>query len=107
MPYDEAIDDVVANTISDWKTIRKKMFGGTCYLLNGNMLCGVYKDLLILRLGEPEATVAMKEPHVQPFDITGRPMKGWIMVETPGFQGDRLIEWLNKARTFVNTLPEK
>ena len=29
----------------------RKMFGGTAYLLNGNMCCGVLKDDLIVRVG--------------------------------------------------------
>ena len=46
MPFNEGIDLKVTNVISDWGTIRKKMFGGTCHILNGNMMCGVYKDYL-------------------------------------------------------------
>ena len=54
----------------------KRMFGGVGYLLNGNMLVGVWKDSLIVRLGPDEGDEALKEPHVREFDITGRPMKG-------------------------------
>jgi len=53
----------------------KKMFVGICFMLNGNMLVGVWKDSLIVRLGEDQSEEALLEPHVKPFDITGRPMK--------------------------------
>jgi TfoX/Sxy family transcriptional regulator of competence genes len=109
MPYNEQIEAKIRKTISGWKNIHhKNMFGGVCHLLNGNMFCGVYKDFLILRLGEKDGKKALELPHVMPFDITGRPMKGWVMVERDGFRADpELANWLNQAREFVSTLPRK
>jgi hypothetical protein len=83
------------------------MFGGTCNLINGNMMCGVYKDYLILRLGEQEGAAALKRPHTKPFDITGKPMKGWIMVEQAGLTETAIEEWLHMAKRFAETLPPK
>jgi hypothetical protein len=109
MPYKEGIDIRIQSVVSEWKnSTSKKIFGGVCYLLNGNMVAGVYKDFLILRLGEDETKAAMAMPHVKPFDITGRPMKGWVMVEEEGFKnGEELSAWLDKARAFVEKLPPK
>ena len=83
------------------------MFGGTCHILNGNMICGVYKDFLILRLGEAQSQKALKLKAVRPFDITGKPMKGWVMVEESGFIGSKLVRWLEQAKKFVESLPQK
>ncbi len=83
------------------------MFGGTCHLLNGNMLCGVNETALIVRLGHEAAEIALKQPHTRPMDVTGRPMKGWVIVEPEGFKGDRLQSWLDQAHSFVATLPQK
>jgi len=109
MAYDKGIEERIRNIVSRWKNAKsKKMFGGVCHLLNGNMFCGVYKDFLILRLGEKGAEEALKSKFVRPFDITGRPMKGWVMVKKAGFETDELLsEWLNEARGFAETLPEK
>ena len=109
MPYKEEIELRIAKSVSDWENhARKKMFGGICHLLNGNMFCGVYKEFLILRLGRPGAETAMKRPHVRPFDITGKPMKGWVMVAEKGYQGEKnLSNWLEKAKKFAKTLPSK
>lgn len=109
MAYNDEIEARVNKIVSDWKSAdKKKMFGGVCHLLNGNMFCGVLKDFLILRLGEPNAKSALELPYVKPFDITGRPMKGWVMVSEEGFDDDDALEaWLMKAREFVNTLPPK
>ena len=109
MAYNEEIDSRVTTIVSGWKnTSRKKMFGGTCHLLGGNMVAGVYKDFLILRLGEKEAAPALEKAHVKPFDITGRPMKGWVMVAEEGIVRDaELKSWLQLAKKFVTTLPAK
>ena len=107
MPFNEEIDSNVVAVISDWGTTRKKMFGGTCYILNGNMMCGVYKEYLILRLDEEQAQKALNLNQVRPFEITGKPMKGWVMVEESGFMGPRLNQWLEKARKFAESLPTK
>jgi len=109
MPYNEEIDLRIRAIASAWEPIdSKKMFGGVCHLINGKMFCGVYKDFLILRLGEQIADEAMKLPFVRPFDITGKPMRGWIMIEKEAFKSDDdLKDWLNKARKFVKTLPSK
>jgi TfoX/Sxy family transcriptional regulator of competence genes len=109
MPYNKSLEARIQKLVSVWrKTDSKKMFGGICHLLDGNMFCGVYKDFLILRLGEEKAAEALDLPHVKPFDITGRPMKGWVMVEEQGFAGEKeLKEWLEEARGFVKTLRPK
>jgi TfoX/Sxy family transcriptional regulator of competence genes len=109
MPFDEQIENRIKKAISRWKnTESKKMFGGICHLLDGNMFCGVYKNFLILRLGEKECQASLSLPFVRPFDITGKPMKGWVMVEKEGFKSqDILGAWLAKAKEFVHTLPSK
>ena len=108
MAFSEALDGRIGEIISRWDNILpRKMFGGVCYLLNGNIVCGVYKDYLILRLGEEEAVLALQNPRVREFDITGRPMKGWVMVDERACTGKKLEAWLNKARTFVAGLPAK
>jgi TfoX/Sxy family transcriptional regulator of competence genes len=106
VPYDEEIEARIKKVVSKWKeTGNKKMFGGVCHLLGGNMFCGVYKDFLILRLGEENAREALALPFVRQFDITGKPMKGWVMVGKEGFKSDdQLKAWLNQARKYVRTL---
>jgi len=107
MPHSEILDNKIISAISSRGTERKKMFGGTCYIISGNMMCEVYKDYLILRLGEKQAEDALRLPYVRQFDITGRPMKGWVMVEESGFEGAALEKWLSKARHFAESLPPK
>ena len=108
MGYNQHLEGRILDIVADWGNVAsKEMFGGICHLINGNMFCGVYKDYLILRLGEEAAEKSLGQPFVRPFDITGRPMKGWVMVEEGGFSGHRLKAWLEQARQFVGTLSKK
>lgn len=109
MPYNEEVDGRVGKCLSKWQDIsRRKMFGGTCYLLRGHMFCGVYKDFLILRLGEKGAQEALRSPCARPMDITGKPMKGWVMMSGEGFREEEELEaLLTEAGEFAESLPDK
>jgi TfoX N-terminal domain len=86
----------------------RRMFGGVGFLLNGHLLVGVWKDSLVARLGPDEGEAALREPHVRPFDVTGRPMRGWVLVHPPGIGDDALLAgWVGRAWAFVGTLPAK
>ena len=86
----------------------KRMFGGVAFLLNGHMLVGVWKDSLIARIGLNAYAAALLEPRVREFDVTGRPMKGWVVVESAGVEDDELLSgWIQQALEFVATLPPK
>jgi hypothetical protein len=98
MPYDEKLDERITAAIADWGTTHKKMFGGTCHLFNGNMMFGVYRQYLIPRLGEKCAGKALGRPYVKAFDVTGRPMKGSVMVDSSVLIQSDLVKWLNRAR---------
>ncbi len=84
------------------------MFGGVGFLLSGNMLVGVWKDSLIVRLGPDEGEEALQELHVKEFDITGRAMKGWVLVEPECVEDDaELANWIQRAVKFVGKLSKK
>ena len=86
----------------------KKMFGGVCFLLNGKMCVGVWKNSLIARLGTEQEAEALLDPHVKKMDLTGKPMKGWVLVEPDGVENDeQLSGWIEQAIKFVRTLPQK
>ena len=86
----------------------KNMFGGVAFLLHGNVCAGIWKESLVLRLGPEQAAEALQDPFVRAFDITGKPMRGWVMVRSEAFQeDDELSDWLRMARKFVGKLPPK
>src|SRR5579862_7195252 len=109
MPFDEILAQRIRQSLARRKGIdEKKMFGGIGFLLNGNLLVGVWKDSLIARVGPDEGQEALLEPHVKAFDITGRPMKGWVLVAPEGIEDDgQLKEWILRAVKFVGKMAEK
>ena len=109
MPFDESLAARIRDALARKKNIEeKKMFGCICFLLNGNALAGVWKDRLIARLGPDEGEAALREQHVRAFDITGRPMRNWVAVESAGVEDDdQLKDWIERAIKFVGKLPRK
>src|SRR6516164_11566144 len=109
MAFDETLAARIRQNLARHKNVEnKKMFGGIGFLLNGNMLVGVRKESLIALVGSDEYEHAVLEPHVKEFDITGKPMKGWVLVEPKRIEGDdQLAGWIQRAMKFVGTLPAK
>ena len=109
MPYDEILAERVRAILDDqpgW--VSKKMFGGIGFILHGNMACGVHKEALIVRVGPERYEEALSQPHTRVFDITGRPMTGWVMVAPAGCQeGADLEHWVSQGVAFARTLPPK
>ena len=86
----------------------KRMFGGLAFLLDGHMTVCLWKDSLIARLGEDQAEVALRQPGVGVFDVTGRPMRGWVMIAAAELVEDvELDDWIGQSLRYVRTLPEK
>lgn len=108
MAYDEKLADRIRTVLAGTAGIvEKRMFGGVGFLLHGNMLVGVHKDDLLVRIAPGETEEALRDADARIFDITGRPMKGWILVKPAGVRGAKLTKWIERARAFVKTLPRK
>lgn len=85
----------------------KKMFGGFCWMLHGNMLCGVEVGRFMFRVGKELEAEALARPGATPMDITGRPMRGLVWVRADEAQGETLVNWIEFASRFVSTLQPK
>ena len=109
MAYNMDLEDRIDELAKGWPdTVRKKMFGGICYLIRGNMGFGIWKDFLIVRAGVETAEYFLAEDGISPFDVTGRAMKGWVMVDGSRWEDhDELEKWLETGRNFALTLPGK
>ena len=85
---------------------KRKMFGGIGYLLNGNMCFGIHREYLIIRTSEEKAEELLKSDYIRAFDITGRPMKGWVMVSPDYVETeDQLLDMLKTGIGFAGSLP--
>jgi TfoX/Sxy family transcriptional regulator of competence genes len=109
MPYSMKLEENIDSAVKRWKNMeKKKMFGGVCYLFNDNIAFGIYKDFLIVRVDQGLSEKSLRNKNVKPFDITGRPMSGWIMVNEAGWTGKAaLAKWIDAGKRFALSLPEK
>lgn len=81
-----------------------KMFGGTCFMLNGNMVAGTSKRGLLVRVGKDfDADTALPS---SPMEMGGKPMAGYRFVD-PDVDDAALVYWMNAALKFNKTLPPK
>lgn len=108
-----ACDEKLSQRIRDFLDgmpglVEKRMFGGVAFLLNGNMTCGIHKEWLVVRVGPDANDRALEKPFTRIFDITGRPMKGWIMIDPEGVVTDDDLEgWVMQGVEFASSLPAK
>ena len=109
MAYDEGLARRIQGIMVGLPgTIEKKMFGGVGYMLRGNMACGVNGDDLIVRVGPEGYEEALTKAHTKEFDMTGRPMKGWVVVTADGVESDDQLEaWVQQGVGFALSLPQK
>jgi TfoX/Sxy family transcriptional regulator of competence genes len=86
----------------------KKMFGGIAFMLNGKMCCGVIKDDLLVRVGAERNDEALALANSRPMDFTGKPMKGFIYVDSKGWSKDAALKkWVDMGIDYVSSLENK
>lgn len=109
MPFDQDLARRLREQLSGRTGVTEKaMFGGTAFLLHGNLCVGVIRDSLVARVGPERFPDAIDRPGARPFDLTGRPMSGWVMVAPPGYPDDgALAGWVAEALEYVSTLPAR
>ena len=108
MAYDEVLAERIRDRLAELPGVTdKRMFGGIAFMTDGNMTVGVTGADLMVRVGPDATEEALAQPGARLFDMTGRPMRGWIVVDGAELDDDVLSEWIERARSFVATLPPK
>ena len=108
MPYDPHLAQRMRSALqSQSGVVEKMMFGGYCWMLNGNMLCGVEVGRFMFRVGKDLEAEALSRPGARPMDITGRPMRGFVWVSAEAADGEGLERWIALAERYVGALPAK
>lgn len=92
----------------DASVSEREMFGGIGFMIQGNMACGVIGNDLMVRVGPEQHEHALGLPSAKPFDMTGRPMRGWVLVGAVGLQDDdQFREWVDRGVRYASSLPAK
>jgi TfoX/Sxy family transcriptional regulator of competence genes len=105
---DENLAERIRAVLAGTGSVREvRMFGGLCFMLNGNMVAGASKRGLLVRVGKDQHTRALARPDAKRMEMSGRPMEGYVFIDPPPRDEQTLREWLDLAVAFVNTLPAK
>ncbi|MBZ0113429.1 MAG: TfoX/Sxy family protein [Thermoanaerobaculia bacterium] len=108
MPYDPQLADLLRDALDGHPGIEeKKMFGGICWMLDGNMLCGVEVGRFMFRVGKDRTEEALARPGAEPMEMGGRVMGGLVWVDAKAAIKTGLDDWIVFASEFVCSLPAK
>jgi TfoX/Sxy family transcriptional regulator of competence genes len=107
--YDEKTAERVRRALSGRRElVEKKMMGGICFMVSGNMCCGVTGSALMVRVGRDAYQRMLAQPHVRPMEFAGRRPTGFVLVDPAGYRTERaLAAWVQRGIDFVSTLPVK
>ncbi len=108
MAIDEGLTERIREALGRTRIDERRMFGGIAFMHRGYMFIGISKDRLMVRVGPTAYEAALKKKHVRVMDFTGKPLKGYVYVDAPGFERDEdLAAWVEAGLTFVKSLPAK
>ena len=109
MAYDEGLAQRIRERLGAETDVgEKKMFGGIAFLVHGNMAVGVSGEDLMVRVGPEGTDAALARPGTRIFDMTGRPMRGWILVAGDSLTDDAVLgAWVDEGCAFAAGLPPK
>jgi TfoX/Sxy family transcriptional regulator of competence genes len=109
MAYNAGLADDIRSRIGNRTDLtEREMFGGIAFMVGGNMAVGVSGDDLMVRVGKETYDEALTRPGVREFDMSGRPMRGWVLVSDKGYstEGD-LTSWIDRGVSYAESLPPK
>src|SRR5687768_394111 len=94
MAYNEKTAERVRKALTGTKKlVEKKMFGGIAFMVNDKMCIGVDKDDLMIRCAPEMHDELLSKKGVRPFDLTGKPMKGWLLVSPEATKSKKEFDW--------------
>jgi TfoX/Sxy family transcriptional regulator of competence genes len=102
------ITAAVREALSSGGTLREvRMFGGIGFMLSGNLATMASKRGLLMRVGKDRLDRALAQPGVHPMIMRGRPMEGYVFVDTPDLTESAGKALLKLTRAFIQSLPRK
>jgi TfoX/Sxy family transcriptional regulator of competence genes len=110
MAYDEDLANRIRELVADEAGVREqRMFGGLAFLIGGHMSVAASGHGGIMVRVDPESTdQLLAKPHAEPFEMRGRPMRGWLRVDPEGVRTRRQLEpWVRRGVAYARSLPPK
>ncbi|MCW2737472.1 TfoX/Sxy family protein [Nocardioides sp.] len=106
-----AYDEVLAQRIHDLLDgepglTSKRMFGGLGFMLRGHMAVAAASSGSLMVRVDPADAPAWLSDHVQPMEMRGRAMNGWLLVDREALADDEQLRvWVDRGADHVRTLP--
>jgi TfoX/Sxy family transcriptional regulator of competence genes len=109
MAYDEELAERVRTILGPRGDVTERnMFGSRAFMVAGNMAVCVVADGLLVRVEHDDTERVLAEPHVREFDMTGRTMRGFVLVDARGIAtDDELTRWIDHGSGVAAALPPK
>jgi TfoX/Sxy family transcriptional regulator of competence genes len=102
MAYNEQLADRIREALVDTKKVKEKeMMGGLTFMVNDKMCIGIIKDEMMCRINLDEQEIALEKTGCRMMDFTGRPMKGYVMIDDTGMRTKKEFEyWITLCLDF-------
>lgn len=109
MAFNENLAERLRKLLKTKKGItEKKMLVGLPFFLTGNMSVGVNKNDIIVRVNADQHEELLKRPGTRTFDLTGKPMLRWILVDAEDVKSDTELKWWGEiGLKYAGPLPKK
>lgn len=109
MAYDQRLADRVRELVAGDDVSESRMFGGLAFLVGGNMAVAASgRGGLMVRVAREDAEALLAGPHVEPVEMRGRTMRGWLRVAPEGVRTERqLRSWVGRGVGYARSLPKK
>ena len=110
MAYDEDLANRIRELVSEESDLTEQaMFGGLAFLIAGNMsVAASGQGGLLVRVDPGDTDELVGKPRAAPFEMRGRPMRGWIRVDPDGVRTKRQLEpWVRRGVAYARSLPVK
>lgn len=110
VPYDLELAERVRALLWDETAVtEQRMFGGLAFLVGGNMaVAAIDEGGLMVRVDPSDSTRLVAVAQARPMEMRGRPIKGWLEVNSDGLRTKRqLSKWVSVGVTYARSLPPK
>jgi len=108
MAADQELDASVRAVLTGAGPVREvKMFGGTGFMLNGNLVAMTSRRGLLVRVGKDRQADALAQLGARPMVMKGRAMDGYIHVDPPALDDRGVRAWLRLAVAFAQAFLAK
>lgn len=103
MSYSEQLASRIKSALNkkDISFEEKKMMGGLCFMVDTKMCIGIVKNKLMARIDPEiyEQTLKLKGCHEM--DFTGKPMKGYVFVDSNVIESNKDLDyWIKLCLDF-------